>query len=164
MGFKLSKHPKWLNYTIIVALLHLVGVSLLLVNARMYPQMIGFGVIAYTLGLRHAFDADHIAAIDNTVRKLVQQKEDPAGVGFFFSLGHSSVVFVMAMLTAFSINFAEANIPQIKEIGSIIGTAVSGGFLMLIGILNLYLWFDIYKALINAHRSGYDDDIWRSFY
>jgi high-affinity nickel-transport protein len=157
MGFKLSKHPKWLNYAIIVTLLHLVGVILLLVNARMYPQMISFGVIAYTLGLRHAFDADHIAAIDNTVRKLVQQKEDPAGVGFFFSLGHSSVVFVMAMLTAFSINFAEANIPQIKEIGSIIGTALSGGFLILIGILNLYLWFDIYKAFINARMAGCDD-------
>lgn len=76
---KLSKHPKWLHYAIIVALFHLVGVTLLFINARSYPQMIGFGFLAYTLGLRHAFDADHIAAIDNTVRKLVQQKEDPSG-------------------------------------------------------------------------------------
>jgi nickel/cobalt transporter (NiCoT) family protein len=157
MSFKKSKHPKWLNYAVIVALLHLAGATLLLINAGKYPQMIGFGFLAYTLGLRHAFDADHIAAIDNTVRKLVLQKEEPAGVGFFFSLGHSSVVFVMAMLTAFSMHWAVANIPQIKEIGSIIGTAVSGGFLILIGILNLYLCFDIYKFFINARRSGCDD-------
>jgi nickel/cobalt transporter (NiCoT) family protein len=157
MKFKRSKDPKWLNYAIIVVLLHLIGAVLLLFNARRYPQMIGFGFLAYTLGLRHAFDADHIAAIDNTVRKLVQQKEEPAGVGFFFSLGHSSVVFLMAVLTALSMNWAVAHIPRIKEIGSIIGTAVSGGFLILIGILNLYLWFDIYKAFINARRSEYDD-------
>lgn len=158
MSFKLSRHIKWLNYAIIVAILHLVGAALLLINARRYPQMIGFGLLAYTLGLRHAFDADHIAAIDNTVRKLVQQKEEPAGVGFFFSLGHSSVVFLMAVLTAFSMNWAEAHIPRIKEIGSIIGTAVSGGFLMLIGLLNLYLWFDIYKAFINTRRSEFDEE------
>lgn len=157
MILKLRKHPKWLNYAVIVALLHLVGAILILINAGRYPQMISFGFLAYTLGLRHAFDADHIAAIDNTVRKLVQQKEEPVGVGFFFSLGHSSVVLVMAVLTAFSMNWAEANIPQIKEIGSIIGTAVSGGFLILIGILNLYLWLDIYKMFVNARRSGCDD-------
>lgn len=157
MNFKISRHPKWLNYAIIVVLLHLVGAALLLINVRRYPQMIGFGFLAYTLGLRHAFDADHIAAIDNTVRKLVQQKEEPSGVGFFFSLGHSSIVFVMAVLTAFSMNWAQANIPQIKEIGSIIGTAVSGGFLILIGILNLYLWFDIYKIFIHACMKESDD-------
>jgi high-affinity nickel-transport protein len=158
MGFKLSKYPKWSNYAIIVALLHVVGATLLFISARRYPEMIGFGLLAYTLGLRHAFDADHIAAIDNTVRKLIQQKEDPTGVGFYFSLGHSSVVFIMAMLTAFSMNWAEANIPQIKEVGSIIGTAVSGGFLIIIGILNLYLWFDIYKVFINTRRSDHDDN------
>ncbi|WP_425800457.1 HoxN/HupN/NixA family nickel/cobalt transporter [Desulfitobacterium sp. Sab5] len=157
MSFKLSKHPKWLNFAVIVALFHLIGTTLLLINARQYPQMIGFGFLAYTLGLRHAFDADHIAAIDNTVRKLIQQKEDPAGVGFFFSLGHSSVVFIMAVLTAFSMNWAEAHIPHIKDIGSIIGTAVSGGFLILIGMLNLYLWFDIYRVFINSRREEFDD-------
>jgi high-affinity nickel-transport protein len=157
MSFKLNRRPKWLNYAGIVALFHLVGATLLFINAHRYPQIIGFGFLAYTLGLRHAFDADHIAAIDNTVRKLVQQKKDPSGVGFFFSLGHSSVVFIMAALTAFSMNWAEAHIPQIKDIGSIIGTAVSGGFLILIGILNLYLWFDIYKALTAVRIEEYDD-------
>lgn len=157
MSFKLKKLPKWFNYALIVVLLHIVGVTLLLFNAGMYPQMIGFGFLAYTLGLRHLFDADHIAAIDNTVRKLVQQNEEPVGVGFFFSLGHSTVVFIMAVLTAFSINWAESNIPQIKEVGSMIGTAVSGVFLILIGILNLYLWFDIYKIFINTRMGKHDD-------
>lgn len=81
-----------------------------------------------------------------------------SGVGFFFSLGHSSVVFIMAVLTAFSMNWVEANIPQIKDIGSIIGTAVSGGFLILIGVLNLYLWFDIYKVFSNARKEECDDN------
>lgn len=64
------------------------------------------GFVAYTLGLRHAFDADHIAAIDNTVRKLIQQDKNPSGVGFYFSLGHSSVVFLMAVGTAVSVQWA----------------------------------------------------------
>lgn len=157
VDFKLRKRPKWLNYAIVVVSLHLVGATLLLINAGRYPQIIGFGFLAYTLGLRHAFDADHIAAIDNTVRNLVQQKEEPTGVGFFFSLGHSSVVFIMAVLTAFSMSWVENNIPQIKEMGSIIGTAVSGGFLILIGVLNLYLWFDIYKVFIKARKEECDD-------
>lgn len=157
MNFQLKKRPKWIHYGIIVAILHLIGIILLLTNAHMYPQMIGFGLLAYTLGLRHAFDADHIAAIDNTVRKLVQQKKEPTGVGFFFSLGHSSVVFVMAVITAFSMKWAQDNISQIKEIGSIIGIAVSGGFLILIGILNLYIWFDIYKVFIGTRSGQYDE-------
>jgi high-affinity nickel-transport protein len=103
--------------------------------------MIGFAFLAYTLGLRHAFDADHIASIDNTVRKLVQQKENPTGVGFFFSLGHSSVVFIMSIITACSMKWAQNNIPQLKQIGSMIGVTVSGIFLILIGILNLYRTF-----------------------
>lgn len=158
MNFKLGKHSKWINYAVIVVLLHIVGGTLLFINSVRYPEMIGFGLLAYTLGLRHAFDADHIAAIDNTVRKLIQQKEDPTGIGFFFSLGHSSVVFIMAVLTAVSINFAQDRIPQIKEIGSLIGTTVSGGFLIIIGLLNLYLWFDIYKAFVNARKSKCDDE------
>jgi len=68
------------------------------------------------LGLRHAFDADHIAAIDNTVRKLVQQNEDPLGVGFFFSLGHSSVIFIMMVIAGFSMKWMQNNIPYTREV------------------------------------------------
>lgn len=104
MNFPLKKHPKWIPYGTVVVLLHIIGIILLLSNFYKYSQISGLGFLAYTLGLRHAFDADHIASIDNTVRKLVQQNEEPTGVGFFFSVRHSSVVFVMSILTAFSLN------------------------------------------------------------
>ncbi|GAY75662.1 HoxN/HupN/NixA family nickel/cobalt transporter [Sporolactobacillus inulinus] len=92
---------KSLPYYIGSLLLHLLGFSLLIFAARTNPFILGLGMVAYTLGLRHAFDADHIAAIDNTVRKLMQQNQNSMGVGFYFSLGHSSVVFLMAAALAF---------------------------------------------------------------
>lgn len=157
MNRSTKKSRNWMRYAVIVVLLHIVGISLLLFNAPQYSQLIGFGFLAYTLGLRHAFDADHIAAIDNIVRKFVQQKKDPTGVGFFFSLGHSSVVFIMAILTAFSMKWVQNNIPYIKEVGSLIGTVVSGGFLIIIGLLNLYIWFDIFKIFVNMRKGKYDN-------
>src|SRR5579859_1491206 len=80
-----------------ITLLHVAGWGLLLMAARQYPAMVGLGGLAYSFGLRHAFDADHISAIDNTTRKLLQDGKRPVGVGFFFSLGHSSVVFLIAL-------------------------------------------------------------------
>jgi len=154
----LIKNVKWIYYAVAVAVLHIIGIAILAVYAREYPEMLGFGFLVYTLGLRHAFDADHIAAIDNTVRKLAQQKEESNGVGFFFSLGHSTVVFVMVLITTFSMKWARGNIPQIKEIGSVIGTSVSGGFLLLIGILNLYIWFDIYKIFVTTRKGKYNEE------
>jgi len=148
---------KWLRYGSAVLGIHILGLSLLFFNAGNYPQLLGLGFLAYTLGLRHAFDVDHIAAIDNTVRKMVQEKSDPTGIGFYFSLGHSSVVLVMSIVTAVSMNWAQQNIPQLKEVGSLIGTAVSGGFLILIGILNLYIWADLYR-LFSQMRKGKDND------
>src|SRR5712692_1714635 len=88
----------------VVALLHLVGWGTLLVLvAPKYPSAlgIGVGVTAYLFGLRHAFDADHISAIDNTTRKLMAEGQRPLGVGFFFSLGHSSVVLGLCLALAF---------------------------------------------------------------
>lgn len=152
----MKRDVKWIQYVLSVAALHIIGISILAVHAFKYPEMVGFGILVYTLGLRHAFDADHIAAIDNTVRKLTQQKERSEGVGFFFSLGHSSVVFIMVIVTTSSMKWVQGNIPQMKEIGSIIGTSVSGVFLVLIGILNLYIWFDIYKIFITTRSGKYD--------
>src|SRR2546428_769518 len=86
-----------------VGLLHLLGWgSMLLLVAPRYPIMLGLGGLAYTFGLRHAFDADHISAIDNTTRKLLQEGKKPLGVGFFFSLGHSTVVFLIALGLGFA--------------------------------------------------------------
>src|ERR1700724_18769 len=125
-----------------VALLHLAGwgIMLFLVAPR-FPVMLGLGGLAYAYGLRHAFDADHISAIDNTTRKLLQEGKKPLGVGFFFSLGHSSVVFLIALALGLATQFVQSNIVngsgQLKSVGGLIGTGVSGIFLMLIAILNL---------------------------
>ena len=89
----------------LVLALNLVGWGLLLYAAPSYPTLLGLGALAYSFGLRHAFDADHIAAIDNTTRKLLQQGRRPMGVGLFFSLGHSTVVFVMAVALALAAGF-----------------------------------------------------------
>ena len=83
----------WLPYVLILISLHILGFGLLYL-ANTNHLLLGMGLLAYTLGLRHAFDADHIAAIDNTVRKLIQQQRNPLGVGFYFSIGHSTVVFL----------------------------------------------------------------------
>src|ERR1700734_2192516 len=104
---------------------------------------VGTGILAYTLGMRHAFDAAHIAAIDNTTRKLVNEGKRPLSVGFFFSLGHSTIVFVLALLLNFGIRGLDE---QVKNSGShlqtttnIIGTLVSGVFLFLIAALNVVI-------------------------
>jgi high-affinity nickel-transport protein len=88
-AFRKIVKKNWFPYSVVVLLLHIVGFSLLAIGAKNHPLLLGMAFISYTLGLRHAFDADHIAAIDNTFRKLVQQKKKAVGVGFFFSLVHS---------------------------------------------------------------------------
>src|SRR5204862_5628023 len=93
---------------------------------------VGIGVTAYTLGLRHAFDADHIAAIDNTTRKLMADGKRPLSVGFFFSLGHSSVVFVLALLLSFGLKIGGAvrnGQSTLHSVTGYVGTLVSGSFL-----------------------------------
>ena len=144
-----------------VALLHLVGwgMMLLLVAPR-YPVMLGLGGLAYAFGLRHAFDADHISAIDNTTRKLLQEGKKPLGVGFFFSLGHSTVVFLIALALGFATQFVVTRVisanGELKSVGGLIGTGVSGVFLLLIGILNLIILLDIIR-LFRRMRAGEHD-------
>jgi high-affinity nickel-transport protein len=140
-----------------VGLLHLLGWGglLLLVGPR-YPALAGAGILAYTLGLRHAFDADHIAAIDNTTRKLLQQGQKPMGVGFFFSVGHSTVVFVMAIALGLAAQFVSQNIASFKSIGGVVGTAVSGSFLYLIGLINLVALVGIIRVFRQMRRGEYN--------
>jgi high-affinity nickel-transport protein len=121
----------------------------------------GTGILAYTLGMRHAFDADHIAAIDNTTRKLIQDEKRPLSVGYFFSLGHSSIVFVLAVLLNFGIRALDG---AVKNDGSglhhwtgIIGTSVSGTFLYLIGLLNLVVLVSIVRVSREMRQGKYDD-------
>src|SRR6202171_1617268 len=119
-----------------IALIHVVGWGLLLSVAPQYPALVGLGGLAYSFGLRHAFDADHISAIDNTTRKLLQDGKRPVGVGFFFSLGHSSVVLVIALALGFAMRVIVDGVVgesgALKNVGGLIGTSVSGVFLLLI--------------------------------
>ncbi len=123
---------------------------------------VGTGILAYTLGMRHAFDADHIAAIDNTTRKLVGEGRRPLSVGFFFSLGHSSVVFVLAMLLNFGIRGLGSQLRNDKSslhtVAGVVGTSVSGAFLYLIAALNLIVLAGIIKTFRQARTGSYDDD------
>src|SRR6266566_7648922 len=145
-----------------VGVLHLAGWGLLLMYGANHPGFIWLGGVAYTLGLRHAFDADHISAIDNTTRKLLQSGRKPIGVGFFFSLGHSTVVFVIAVALGLTVRWVVqgvvADSGQLRSIGGAIGTLVSGGFLILIGILNLLVLIDILRVYRKMRRGEYDTD------
>jgi len=123
---------------------------------------VGTGALAYTLGMRHAFDADHIAAIDNTTRKLVNEGKRPLSVGFFFSVGHSSVVFILAVLLNFGIRDLD---DQVKDSGShlqytanIVGTCVSGFFLFLIAAFNVIILTGIVKVFREMRAGAYNDE------
>src|SRR5437868_10416689 len=143
-----------------VGLLHIAGWGLLLAYAANHPGFIWLGGVAYMLGLRHAFDADHIAAIDNTTRKLLQSGKKPLGVGFFFSLGHSTVVFLIAVALGLAVRWVVQGVVsdsgELRSIGGAVGTLVSGGFLVLIGILTLLVLIDIVRVYRKMRRGEYD--------
>jgi high-affinity nickel-transport protein len=103
-------------------------------------------------GLRHAFDADHIAAIDNVVRKLIQEKKQPYAVGFFFSLGHSSIVVIASILIAATAAAMQNRLDSFHDVGGVIGTTVSAAFLLLIGIANLFALQGVWSAFRRAQR------------
>jgi nickel/cobalt transporter (NiCoT) family protein len=130
----------------VVGLLHALGWGLYLHYSNAYPALVGLGFAAYMFGLRHAFDADHIAAVDDTVRYMLQKGKKPLGVGFFFSLGHSTVVLALAIGIAFAAAVVKNDFPQLKNLGGVIGAAVSGSFLWIIGILNLLVLLDILRV------------------
>jgi high-affinity nickel-transport protein len=122
---------------------------------------IGTGVTAYTLGLRHAFDADHISAIDNTTRKLMAEGKRPLSVGFFFSLGHSTIVFVLAFLFAIGIRTLGGQVTNGKstlhDVTGWVGTGVSGTFLYLIAALNVVILWGIIKVFLEMRAGRYDE-------
>jgi high-affinity nickel-transport protein len=122
-----------------------------------YPILLPTAFLAYTFGLRHAVDADHIAAIDNTTRKLMQDGGRPVGVGLFFSLGHSTIVVALSLLIALSAGLI-SDIPAFREIGGLIGTSVSAAFLLIIGLINLVVFIDIYRMFRQVARGGAYDD------
>jgi high-affinity nickel-transport protein len=113
----------------------------------------GLAVLAYSFGLRHAFDADHIAAIDSTTRKLLSEGRRPVGVGFFFSLGHSTVVLGLSLALAVAGGVVHTALPTLRLYGGTVGAAVSGSFLWAIGVINLVVLLRIIAAG-RAYRAG----------
>ena len=149
--------------------LHLVGWGLLIfVIAPAHYQVgaagvfgVGLGVTAYTLGMRHAFDADHIAAIDNTTRKLMGGRQRPLSVGFWFSLGHSTIVFGLCLLLGLGVRALAGQVEnessRLQQITELIGVSVSGTFLYLIGILNLVLLIGIVRIFRRMRHGSFDE-------
>jgi nickel/cobalt transporter (NiCoT) family protein len=152
-----------------IAALHVVGWgTLLLVVAPAHYRVgtagvfgVGLGITAYALGMRHAFDADHIAAIDNTTRKLMADRQRPLSVGFWFSLGHSSVVFGLCFLLGLGVRALAGQVENgtsaLQKTTGLIGTTVSGVFLYLIGIINLVILIGIVKVFRQMRRGAYDE-------
>ncbi|MBF9067748.1 Nickel transporter NicT [Streptacidiphilus fuscans] len=151
-----------------VAALHIVGWGVLLlivaphhynVNGQFFG--LGMGLTAYTLGMRHAFDADHIAAIDNTTRKLMSQEKRPLSVGFWFSLGHSSVVFGLCLLLSFGVRALAGQVENgsstLQTVAGTVGTTVSGVFLMLIAVINAVVLVGIVKVFRKMKSGSYSE-------
>jgi nickel/cobalt transporter (NiCoT) family protein len=152
----------------VIAGLHLIGWITLVglvapQNFSLGDKVLGVGVglTAYTLGLRHAFDADHIAAIDNTTRKLMNDGQRPLGVGFFFSLGHSTVVFGLAALLSVGVKAIVGPVQDdssaLHHYTGLIGTTVSGVFLYLIAIINVIILIGILRVFAQMRRGEYDE-------
>jgi high-affinity nickel-transport protein len=158
-----------------VVLLHLIGFGVLvfLVVPHSYNlgatgvYGVGVGVLAYTFGLRHAFDADHIAAVDNTTRKLMADNvvtgntRKPLSVGFWFSLGHSTIVFGLALLLSVGVRALAAPVEDdnstLHSVTGVIGSSVSGVFLWILGILNLAVLIGIIKVFKKMRAGDYDE-------
>ena len=145
-----------------IALLHAIGIGTLLYYRDSHPALLGLGFAAYMFGLRHAFDADHIAAIDNTTRKLVGDGQRARGVGFWFSLGHSSVVFVLCLFLALGVRTLTSALDDdsstVKQVLGFTGTLVGGGFLLLLGLLNLVALVGIGRVFARMRSEELDEE------
>jgi high-affinity nickel-transport protein len=153
----------------VVGALHVIGwATLVLVVAPSHYHLgstgaftVGVGVTAYTLGMRHAFDADHISAIDNTTRKLMAEDKRPLSVGLWFSLGHSSIVFALAFLLSIGIRSLAAPVTHggshLHQVTGWVGTLVSGSFLYLIAALNIVILIGIIRVFREMRTGSYDE-------
>ncbi len=119
-----------------------------------YPVLLGTAALAYSFGLRHAFDADHIAAIDNVTRKLMQDGQRPAGVGLFFSLGHSTIVVALSVALAITATALQENFEAFKTFGAVTGTIVSALFLFAIAAANVIVLISIYRVFTTVKSGG----------
>ena len=153
----------------VVVALHVVGLTILIAVVAPHHYAlgssgaftVGLGLTAYTLGMRHAFDADHISAIDNTTRKLMAGRQRPLSVGFFFSLGHSTIVFILSLLFAVGLRALSGPVRNdgsaLHGVTTLIGTGVSGGFLYLIAALNIVVLRGILRVFRDMRRGFFDE-------
>jgi nickel/cobalt transporter (NiCoT) family protein len=125
-----------------------------LVVFRAHPVLLGTALVAYSLGLRHAVDADHIAAIDNVTRKLMAAGQRPVAAGFYFSLGHASVVVAASLAVAFGASQLETRFASLRDLGDVVGTAVSVLFLFAVAAANLFVLSAVARALTRVRRGG----------
>ena len=141
----------------------LIGVNILvwvvaLITFHRYPLLLGTAVLAYSFGLRHAVDADHIAAIDNVTRKLMQENKRPVSVGFFFSLGHSTVVIAASVAIALTTTTIHNDFPSLEKLGGLISSTVSALFLLAIAAINMVVLWDVYKTFQSVKQGGIYDE------
>lgn len=141
-------------YSLVASLLALNGAAWALAAAAFWshPVLLGTALLAFTFGLRHAVDADHICAIDNVTRKLVQEGKRPIGVGLFFSLGHSTVVVALTFAIAVGAVFVKAHLPALSSLGALVGASVSSAFLLIVAAINFFVLLDIFAAFARVRR------------
>ena len=154
-GLRLAPGEKYRILAIYAPIVAATALGFLLSSlvGRMSVVLAGLGIVAFVFGLRHGVDADHIAAIDNTTRKLMQDGKRPLTVGTWFSLGHSTIVIGMIIALVASTRAIAGSIPLLQSSGALIGTAVSGTFLWLLGLVNVVIVLGIYRVFKQL-RSG----------
>ncbi|HSS08823.1 MAG TPA: HoxN/HupN/NixA family nickel/cobalt transporter [Acidimicrobiales bacterium] len=143
----------------VIAAFHVVGWGLFIYyGQRGGPVYAGAGALAYSFGLRHAFDADHISAVDDSTRFLMQRGQEPLGTGFFFSLGHSTVVVALAVGLASAAESVQRRIPTLQRIGGTVGATVSGTFLMVIAFLDLLILLGVIDVWKKTKSGEYEPE------
>jgi high-affinity nickel-transport protein len=147
-------------YTILIAA-NIVAWAWAIVAFRHHPVLLGTALLAYSFGLRHAVDADHIAAIDNVTRKLMQEGKRPVSVGFFFSLGHSTIVILASVAIAATATAFKSKIDGLHNVGGVIGTMVSALFLLVIAAMNVVILVGVYRTFrrVKSGAPYVDDDL-----
>jgi len=159
MKLELSREEA-LKVVLLYSALALVTVGGFLASSligRSYALLAGLGLVAYVFGLRHGLDADHIAAIDNTTRKLMQDGRRPTTVGFWFSLGHSTVVIALIVALVYTTRAVMGAIPALRVMGDLAGTAISGIFLFVMGTINIVIVWEIYRVFRSARKGELDE-------
>ncbi|EPS29424.1 hypothetical protein PDE_04373 [Penicillium oxalicum 114-2] len=148
---------------LLVALINIIVWIAAAIVLRYHTKLVSTAVLAYTLGLRHAFDADHISAIDLMTRRLLATGQKPVTVGTFFSLGHSTIVIITSIVVAATAAAVSSKFDSFSRIGGIIGSSVSAAFLILLGIMNAYILYKLIKQMkkVFALPDGQEDEAWK---